>query len=383
MKITTHPILQRSRMVIALAAGASISLAVVSFSVANAPTSSAAANLHHGLDRASVATKGVFSDLLASAINVDVAHDAVTLPLYEGVSNGKPTWYVITDTSSRAYAKKFGANFSGKLQNAVGTAAVQQGEWHGSTLSFAGTVNFGLKHVLIPGPNGFPPAKFAPGAVGDAAYSPLVGVSEGTGTAAHEVVINAPQVANATGLSGSVVSINKTKHWVKLSLLAGFVDGQNTLYLHTDASTTLVAALEDSTYAPNLNASPGLASDAPTGTRAAIIPVVNGPRGESNPSRQGLQSALLGQGDPLNVAQEQPSDPVHYTPVWDVTPVQWTAKAIRSGKRVQLTSWQQVAAEAVAGNVTSALPGTPDKGIGGINSSGAISNCPIVVTFPG
>lgn len=28
-------------------------------------------------------------------------------------------------------------------------------------------------------------------------------------------------------------------------------------------------------------------------------------------------------------------------------------------------------------------PGTPDTGLGGINASGSISNCPIMVVFPG
>ena len=47
---------------------------------------------------------------------------------------------------------------------------------------------------------------------------------------------------------------------------------------------------------------------------AAITPVVNGPRGHDNPQRQGLHSALLGEGGPLNIAQKQPSDPVHSRP---------------------------------------------------------------------
>jgi len=330
-----------------------------------------------------VAKVGIFTTEMASALNVDVAQETVTLPLYKGLSHGKTTWYVITDASDQGMATHLGVNYAPKMLNALGTAAVQSGHYSGKTLVFSGTVNFGLKHVLIPGPTGFPPTKYAPGAVGDAKYSPLVGVKIGIGSAAHTEVLNAPQVANSTGRSGSVVAIDYAHRTVTLAMLAGWVDGQFTMYLHTDASSTLVAALESSTYTPNLNAAPGIGNDEPPSARAAIIPVVNGPMGDDNPQRQGLQSALLGQGDPFNVAQEQPSDSVHYTPIWDVTPVQWTNAAIAAGKQVQLHSQDDVRQEAVAGNLVSALPGTPNKGLGGLNAIGAISNCPIIVVFPG
>jgi hypothetical protein len=323
------------------------------------------------------ASVGIFTFALPSARSIDIAHETVTLPLYEGRTKaGDPTWYIVTESSSMADATKRGVTYSPKLLNAIGTAAVQNGHLDHGTLVFAGTVNFGLHWSLVPGPNGFPPKSFSYGARGDAHYSPVVQVDKG-------VVINAPQVANKTGLSGSVVAIDYGKRTVTLSLLAGWVDGQFTLYLHTDASLDLVAALEHSTYAPNLNAAPGFASDDPTSARAAIIPVVNGIRGDSDPMRQGLESALLGQGDPLNVAQEQPSDPVHYSPLWDVTPVKWTDAAIAAGLRVQLHSQDDVIAEAKAGNIVGALGTTPNVGLGGITAPGAISNCPIIVVFPG
>jgi hypothetical protein len=320
---------------------------------------------------------GIFTYSIPSALGIDVAHETVTLPLYKGhTADGKPTWYVVTDSSSQADATRRGVNYAPKLANAAGTSAVQGGHLDHGTLVFSGTVNFRPKRVLVPGPNGFPPASYAPGARGDAKYSPIVQVKGGP-------VINAPQVANNTGRSGSVVSINYARRTVTLSLLAGWVDGQFTVYLHTDASSPLIAALEDSTYTPNLNAAPGIANDEPPSSRAAIIPVVNGPTGDSNPQRQGLQSALLGQGDPFNVAQEQPSDPVHYTPIWDVTPVKWTDAAIAAGKRVQLHSQDDVRQQALAGNLVSALPGTPNQGLGAVNAIGAISNCPIIAVFPG
>ena len=320
---------------------------------------------------------GVFAQHLPSARAIDVAHDTVTLPLYKGrTAGGETFWYVVSDASSHAAANRLGVNYSGKLNYARGTAAVQAGHLSRGTLVESGTVNFARKRVLVPSATGFPPKRYSPGPRGDARYSPLVQVGKGP-------VLDAPQVANRTGVGGSVVSINYHRRTVTLSTLAGWVDGQYTVYLHTDASSPLIASLEDSTYTPNLNAAPGIGSDAPPSSRAAIIPVVNGPRGDANPQRQGLQSSLLGQGDPLNITQEQPSDPVHYTPVWDVTPVKWTATAIAHGKRVQLHSQAEVRQEVLAGRLVSALPGTPNKGLGGVNAIGAISNCPIIAVLPG
>ena len=99
--------------------------------------------------------------------------------------------------------------------------------------------------------------------------------------------------------------------------------------------------------------------------------------------RQGLNSALFGEGDPFNISQEQPSDPVHYTPIWDVTPVMWTDAAIAAGLSVQLHSQDQVRTQFQAENLVSPLPGTPNAGLGGLNAIGAISNCPLMVVFPG
>jgi len=341
--------------------------------------------------RARAPSAGIFAYRFPSALKIDIEHETVTLPLHEGrTTDGRVTWYVVTESSDQTDATRRGVNYSNKLLNAVGTVAIQKVQIHDDgELVFEGTVNFGLSHVLVPGPNGFPPTQFAAGAAGDAKYSPLVqivpeqnGKQEKTALGSG-VVLNAPQVANETGLSGSVVDIDYERKTVTLNMLGGWVDGQFTLYLHTDASSELVAALESSTYTPNLNAAPGIANDEPPSSRAAIIPVVNGIRGDANPMRQGLESALLGEGDPFNVAQEQPSDPVHYTPIWDVSPVQWTDAAIAAGLRVQLHSQDAVRTQALAGNIVSALPGTADAGLGGINSSGSISNCPIVVVIPG
>src|SRR5579863_2765815 len=201
-----------------------------------------------------VPSVGIFSYRFPSALKIDVEHETVTLPLHQGrTTDGRLTWYVVSESSDQADATQRGVNYSNKLLNAVGTPAVQKGQLGGDgELVFEGTVNFGLTYALVPGPNGFPPTQFAPGAEGDAKYSPLVQIVPRPSAPKTVLVLNAPQVANETGRSRSVVDIDYGHKTVTLNMLGGFVDGQFTLYLHTDASSELIAALESSTYAPNL-----------------------------------------------------------------------------------------------------------------------------------
>ena len=236
---------------------------------------------------------GIFTYSFPGALNIDVTHETITLPLHRGATRtGRTIWYIITESSDQSDAARRGVNYSNKMLNALGTAAVQKASFAGNdALVFEGTVNFGLKHVLVPGPNGFPPSSYAPGAQGDAKYSPLVqiipAVDGDDRVPKSGLVLNAPQVANDTGVGGSVVDIDYSASTVTLNMLGGWVDGQFNLYLHTDASSPLVAALESSTYAPNLNAAPGIANDEPPSSRAAIIPIVNGILGMTTPRDKG------------------------------------------------------------------------------------------------
>ena len=122
-----------------------------------------------------------------------------------------------------------------------------------------------------------------------------------------------------------------------------------------------------------------LATDDPdTSAREAIIPAVNGPRGVGNPERQGLESGLLGEGDPLNIIQEEPGDE-DYSPVWDVTPFVWTQAAIDAGRRERLESAGEVRNEFRHGNIVSApCASSPNQSLGGLAAAGFISNCPVV-----
>lgn len=248
---------------------------------------------------------------IRNVIRLDPATGNVTLPMYKGRANGQDVWYIVTESSEEKDAEHRGINPAPKLANALGTAAVQRATLRNGVVGFAGTVDFSPTHVVVPGPEGFPPAKFAPGAVGDAKYSPLF-------TTGNGIVLNASHVANATGVHDAVVSIDFAARQVTLAQFRGFYDGKEIVYLHQDGSTELVAVIEGTTFAPNLHAALGLASDdKKTSAREAIIPIVNGPRGVNNPERQGLQSALLGESDPLNIIQEEPGDN-EYSPVWDL-----------------------------------------------------------------
>ncbi|MDQ3349262.1 MAG: hypothetical protein M3545_15015 [Acidobacteriota bacterium] len=106
----------------------------------------------------------------------------------------------------------------------------------------------------------------------------------------------------------------------------------------------------------------------------------------NNPERQGLQSALLGEGDPLNVTQEEPGfedGVVLYSPMWDIHLVVWTDAAIAAGERRRLTdAEEEIVALFEAGLVVSGDPaGMPNASLGGLRAINAISNCPISINL--
>lgn len=308
---------------------------------------------------------------LDSTVAIDTARGTVTLPLQEGRHDGAPVWYVVTESSDGEDARRRGVSRSSVLANALGTRAVQSAPVRAGLLDFTGTVDFSPERVVVPGPDAFPPSRVQAGAVGDADYSPLV-------TTDGRIVLNASQVANASGRHDAITAIDFVRRTVTLDTLNGFHGGKRVQYLHQEASVELVAALEGSTLAPNLDAAPGLAEFGSDSARAAIIPVVNGPRGVDNPRRQGLQSALSGEGDPLNVTQVGPNQG-GYTPIWDVSPVVWTQAAIDSGQRVRLTDAGQVANLFDKGLLVSGGGGPANDSLKGVRALPGISNCPVVV----
>ncbi len=195
----------------------------------------------------------------------------VTLPLHRGRSGKQTVWFVVTEASDSNHAEDWRASVSAKLLNARRTAAVQKVTLTADgTVVFPATVDFSPSRVVRPGPAGFPPDEASPGAVGT----------------------------------------------------DGFARGNRVVYASTEASDPGAAAIEDVTFAPALNAAPFAGGDGTDSTRASLAAFTNGPTGVNNPQRQGLNSALLGQGDPLNVLAWLPQQG-RYSPRWYVHLTQW------------------------------------------------------------
>ncbi|HEY0756955.1 MAG TPA: hypothetical protein VGD98_23590 [Ktedonobacteraceae bacterium] len=319
-----------------------------------------------------------FTPFVTSLLNLDPVHETVTLPLHSGVSNGQSVSYILTDTSDRKEAQALGINWAPRLAIALGSAAVENATGTlsgGVTFPVNGTVDFSPTRIVVPGaaPNFFPPTQMQPGAVGNSDYSPLFTLGDG-------IVRDGSQVANSTGMSDDVASIDTVHQTVTLHTFFGFWNGHRTIYLHSDGSNTLVSSVEGSNFAPNLDAAPNLGSDDPnTSARDAIIPIVNGVVPAGDPNRQGLDSALDGQGDPDNINQHVPGkEGTLYTPVWDVTPIVWTQAAIDAGQRTVLTSAHQVANLFSSGEIVGGGNGPANASLGGVPAGGFISNCPLI-----
>ncbi|MGE3174460.1 MAG: hypothetical protein AB7O97_17650 [Planctomycetota bacterium] len=288
-----------------------------------------------------------------------------TLPLHQGRVGERTVWFVVLDASTSDAADRFGSNRANKLRNARGTGAVQQGHFDGAVLVLAGTVDFAPERIVVGDPvTGFPPLQVQAGSVGDADYSPLVQLPDGT-------VLNAPQLLNDSGVHDKVVAFDLARRTVRVRLSDGFSRGAAVVYLSTDASSETAAALEASTLAPRLDLAPFAGGDGTDSARASLAAFVNGPTGADNRQRQGLNSALLGEGDPLNVLAWSPNQG-RYSPLWDVHLAAWA-----DGRRpTRQTGFDDVEDLAEDGAIRG-----PDGGRFG--PSDFVVNCPIVAEVRG
>lgn len=332
---------------------------------------------------------------LLTAGKLDERAGTITLPLYRGnVRAGNRTvYYILTDTTDEGNAKSLGLNFSAKLTYAaVSNRAVRTGTLRrDGMLEFdAGFVDFTPERRIVPGTGAspFPPIVAEPGSVGDNSYSPLVRIVN-----AGNHIYNAPIVAagdsstfrnmdgtvNRRAVHDGVVSINinpanEFASTVTMRLAPGFSFARPVLYLSTDASSPLVAALEEATLAPGLADIDVGNDDSAFSAVERIFVAINGPRGCENPQRQGIESAMMDGRRPLNVLGGIPTVATDYSPLWDLNAYQWTQQAIDRGYRSRLTEEFQILSFAERGFIT---------GIGGekFGSEGSIINCPIVHRF--
>jgi hypothetical protein len=314
---------------------------------------------------------------LPETISVDITNGTVTLPLYRGTAHGRAAYYIITEASSAAEATRLRVSFAPSIsgthtQNATGSAG---------SLAFNGAPDFSPARVYTPSASGFPPAGAAPGAVGDAAYSPFVKLADGTTLDAPIVATgDAADTTTHTDTGDRVLAISADKKTVTILLAQGFFNGSRVVYLSTEASDPGVAAIERATYVKSLNAS-AASSEAP------IVALANGQTGASNTQAQGLAHLALdgnlshdatlanapSDGSPLNVLATFNAGPsaAAYTPLWAASVGLWSPAAIAAHRDVQLKGLGDVFAAAGKGDLTA-----PDgKAFG---PSGFVVNCPIV-----
>ncbi len=312
-----------------------------------------------------VDASGSRKQTLTSAVEDRVANTA-TLPLHRGIdAGGESFWYVVTDSSNKKDARSRGVNYSPKLANARGTSAVQSGSIINGVLHVAASVDFSPTRVVVPDPTiGFPPLAASPGSVAEDGYTPLLALPNG-------VVINAPHIANDSGVHDKLVgTLDLVAGTATFRETEGFYNGKEIYYVSFEVSNPDVAPLEGGTFAPALNAAPGIGSNDPkTSARSQIAPFVNGQTGIDNPNRQGLNSALLGQGDPLNVTNSAPHND-KYSPLWDAHPAIWTDAAIAAGVRTRQMEFDDVSELADDGFITGPA--------GFFGPAGFIVNCPVI-----
>ena len=302
-------------------------------------------------------------------------------------TGGRKQWYVLTDTSDREEARALGLLFSAKLKY---TDVAQRRAYlnRERVLVFnRGTVDFSPERRVEPGTgtDAFPPRVAEPGSVGSPGYSPLVRVRNVGST-----VYNAPLVADNVSeerlnefcdgnvdhslVHDNVVAICPRDQTVTLRATTGFSFARPILYLSTDANDEVTATLEGVTYAPGLrNVSVG-GDDSAFSAIERIFIATNGPTGQGNPQRQGLNSAVRGEGSPLNVFGGIPTVANDYSPLWDANIYSWTREAIERGYRSRNFEEFRILGLAAQGHITG-----PNGGRFG--SSGIIINCPPIFRF--
>jgi hypothetical protein len=329
---------------------------------------------------ADTSTEKRITKLFLTSGQVDLAREVVKLPLHRGrLSSGETVWFVLTDVSDLATSKKMGLTWAPSLSRAKHLASTRVAEMDESNnFTFkSGRVDFSPTQTLEPGktPNFFPPRKAQPGSIGDAHYSPLVRVAN-----RNDIVFNAPMIAFNVGpekisfcdgnpdysvVTDSVANICPDKGTVDLKLRSGFADGKHLRYLSFDANSEESATLEASTFAP-------AESDIlKSGATEVIYTIVNGKTGQNDRERQGLNSALNGEGPSLDILEKFKEISLGYSPMWDVQPAEWTKEAIEKNQRELITDGDDLTAKSKTGLLVS-------PGGGPVRTTGILVNCPVV-----
>lgn len=295
-----------------------------------------------------------------SSREADVLASTVTMPFVRGTAGGADAYFVVFEASDSLSAAARHATFVPRLAELRGTAAVQRGRWEGDRLVVTAGVDFAPTRAVAKGSEqAFPPATAAPGAVGRAGYSPLVEFPDGS-------VWNISVIAHGTQWHDRLSAIDEDAGLVRLRMTRGYGAGDTLWYVSTEASDPMVAAIEGATFVPALAAAP-----AGIGT-AALLAFVNGPLLAADArERHGMESAMSGEGDPLNILEAVPGM-ARYAPLWDLRMAEWTPRAVRDGLRERLLSVEEVANRRESGLVRG-MAGAPEP-----QRSGVLVNCPVV-----
>ncbi|MDZ4800046.1 MAG: hypothetical protein SGI92_17970 [Bryobacteraceae bacterium] len=285
---------------------------------------------------------------LITAGVLDAPAGTITMPLYKGrMRDGRAVWYILTDTTDEGNARALGINFSPRLNFAAVGRGVRLGTLEkGGVLVFeSGTVDFTPVRRVVAGPASalFPPTVTEPGSRGDNSYTPLVRIANAGGHG-----YNAPMIAfdalntRLNMVNGStdysvvhdkVVRIDPRAGTDTLALTPGFSFARPVLYLSTDASAGLAAAMEGAKLAPGLVDIAVGADDSAFSAVERIFAFINGPRSCNNPQRQGFDSALLDGCAPMNVLGGIPTIANDYSPLWDLNRGAWTESALMNQYR--------------------------------------------------
>ena len=319
---------------------------------------------------------------------------AITLPLYKGqLRDGRAVWYILTDTSDKENAEGLGLNFASKLAFANVGKATRVGRLEADTsITFtSGVVDFSPVRMVVPAeqPNPFPPVTADPDSVGDARYSPLVRLTNQPGTP----IYNAPMVAFDVSAEQITFCDGNVDHGlvhdrvmaicpegdegggtVTIALTPIFSFAKPAVYMSTEASDPAVAALDMGTFTPALGDITTGRDDSAFSAIERLFVTINGPTGEGNPQRQGLNSALTDNLPPLHVVGGLPTVALDYSPLWDLNLGQWTQEAIDLGYRSRMIDEFQLLSFVRDGWITG-----PDGAPYG--TTGIVVNCPIVARF--
>jgi hypothetical protein len=318
--------------------------------------------------------------LFLTSGQVDLGREVVRLPLRRGhLLSGEIVWFVITDVSDFATSKKMGLTWAPSLSKTKDLESTRTAEVDSADnfIFQSGRVDFSPVQALRAGeaPHFFPPKLYRAGSVGDSHYSPLVRV-----TNRNDIVFNAPVIAFGVGperlsfcdgnpdysvVTDSVASICPDKGTVDLKLRFGFANGKHLRYLSFDANSEESATLEASTYAP-------AESDIlQSGATEVIYTIVNGKMGSQDRERQGLDSALSGEGPSLDILAHFSELSAGYSPMWDVRLAEWTKEAIANDQRVLITDGDDLEAKSGSGWLVSPAGGP-------VKTTGNLVNCPVV-----